>query len=65
MDRKLEHWQVAQHLSGGPDISKYNVEVRLGCLRKKLVSCGAELPAIQFIRVEGYKLCCNVKAMSN
>lgn len=65
VDCKLEHWQVAQHLSGGQDISKDSVEVRLGRLRKKLVACGAELPAIKVIRGEGYKLCCNVKVQSN
>lgn len=65
VDSKLEHWQVAQHLSGGHDISKDSVEVRLGRLRKKLVACGAELPAIKVIRGEGYKLCCNVKVLSN
>lgn len=65
VDRKLEHWQVAQHLSGGQDISKDNVEVRLGRLRKKLVACGAELPAIKVIRGEGYKLCCNVEVLSS
>jgi DNA-binding response OmpR family regulator len=65
VDRKLEHWQVAQHLSGGQEISKDNLEVRLGRLRKKLVACGAESPAIKVIRGEGYKLCCNVEVLSS
>ena len=65
VDRKLEHWQVAQHLSGGQEISKDSLEVRLGRLRKKLVACGAELPAIKVIRGEGYKLCCNVEVLPN
>lgn len=52
----LEHWQVATHLGGGEDITKENLEVKLGRLRKKLVACGAEAPVIQSIRRVGYRL---------
>ena len=54
--RVLEHWQVATHLGNGEEISKENLEVKLGRLRKKLVSCGAEAPAIQSLRGVGYRL---------
>lgn len=54
--RELEHWQVATHLGTGEEISKENLEVKLGRLRKKLVSCGAEAPAIQSLRGIGYRL---------
>ena len=53
----LEHWQVAQHLRGDADISKGNLEVIVGRLRKKIVNAGVELPAIQALRNHGYKLC--------
>lgn len=56
----LEYWQVAQHL--GAD-SKDSQEVRVGRLRKKLVACGAEAPAIKAIRNLGYKLVCPVEVM--
>ena len=54
--RTLEHWQVAAHLGSGDEISKDNLEVKLGRLRKKLISCGAEAPAIQSLRGVGYRL---------
>lgn len=54
--RDLEHWQVAAHLGSGEEISKENLEVKLGRLRKKLVACGAEAPAIQSLRGIGYRL---------
>lgn len=56
-DQLLEHWQVAQQL--GAD-SKESQEVRIGRLRKKLIACGAEAPAIKAIRNHGYKLVCSV-----
>lgn len=52
-DTVLEHWQVAQQLSAD---SKESQEVRIGRLRKKLIACGAEAPAIKAIRNQGYKL---------
>lgn len=55
--QELEHWQVAAHLGDGEEISKDNLEVKLGRLRKKLARCGAESPAIRVIRGVGYKLC--------
>ncbi len=55
--RTLEHWQVAVHLGNGEDLTKENLEVRLGRLRKKLIACGAEAPAIKSIRGFGYRLC--------
>jgi DNA-binding response OmpR family regulator len=56
----LEHWQVAEHLGYGDDLSKKSIEVRLGRLRKKLIACGAEAPAIKSIRGVGYHLCADV-----
>jgi DNA-binding response OmpR family regulator len=56
----LEHWQVAEHLGYGHDLSKKSLEVRLGRLRKKLVACGAEAPAIKSIRGIGYHLCTHI-----
>lgn len=52
----LERWQVAVHLGNGEEITKENLEVKLGRLRKKLVFCGAEAPVIQSIRGVGYRL---------
>lgn len=54
--RTLEHWQIAAHLGNGEEISKENLEVKLGRLRKKLASCGVEAPAIQSLRGVGYRL---------
>lgn len=59
-DTVLEHWQVAQQL--GAD-SKESQEVRIGRLRKKLIACGAEAPAIKAIRNQGYKLLCWVEVV--
>lgn len=59
--QSLQHWQVAVHLGKGDEISKETLEVKVGRLRKKLVACGIELPAIQAMRGVGYKLCCSVK----
>lgn len=63
--QQLEHWQVAQQL--GPDVavSKDGQEVRMGRLRKKLIACGAELPAIKAVRGQGYKLLCLVEIVQD
>ncbi len=53
--QSLEHWQVAAHLGQGEELSKENLEVKLGRLRKKLIACGAPAPAIQSIRGFGYQ----------
>lgn len=52
----LEHWQVAAHLGQGGEISKENLEVKVGRLRRKLISCGLEASSIQSIRGIGYRL---------
>lgn len=59
-DNTLEHWQVAQQLEVE---SKDSQEVRIGRLRKKLIACGAEAPAIKAIRNQGYKLVCKVETL--
>lgn len=53
---ELEHWQVASHLKKGEDITKENLEVKVGRLRRKLIICGANHPAIQSIRGVGYRI---------
>ena len=55
--QSLERWQVAAHLGGGELISRENLNVKLGRLRRKLIACGAPEPAIQSLRGVGYKLC--------
>lgn len=60
-NQSLEHWQVAQHLGADAAISKDSQEVRIGRLRKKLIACGADFPAIKAIRGQGYKLLVNVE----
>jgi DNA-binding response OmpR family regulator len=62
--QSLEHWQVAAHLGQGEDLTKENLEVRLGRLRKKLIACGAPAPVIQSIRGVGYRLCVPVRVMN-
>jgi DNA-binding response OmpR family regulator len=62
--QSLEHWQVAAHLGQGEELSKENLEVRLGRLRKKLIACGAPAPTIQSIRGVGYRLCVPVRVMN-
>lgn len=57
----LERWQVASHLGGGEHISRENLEVKIGRLRKKLITCGADAPAIQSLRGLGYKLCIPIR----
>lgn len=56
----LEHWQVAQHLGDGASITKDNLEVKIGRLRKKLSICGIAYPTIQVMRGYGYQLCFRV-----
>lgn len=62
--QSLEHWQVAAHLGQGEELSKENLEVKLGRLRKKLIACGAPAPAIQSIRGVGYRLCLPVRVLN-
>jgi DNA-binding response OmpR family regulator len=59
----LEHWQVAAHMGSGEEITKENLEVKLGRLRKKLAACGAEAPVIQSIRGVGYRLTIPLEVM--
>ena len=59
--QSLERWQVAVHLGNGEDISRENLDVKLARLRKKLISCGAEAPAIQSVRGVGYRLCLTIR----
>lgn len=63
--RDLEHWQVAAHLGNGEEITKENLEVKLGRLRKKLISCGAEAPAIRSLRGIGYRLTSPIVVLAN
>lgn len=63
--RTLEHWQVATHLGNGEDITKENLEVKLGRLRKKLVTCGADAPVIQSLRGVGYRLIYPIEILSD
>ncbi len=62
--QSLEHWQVAVHLGQGEELSKENLEVKLGRLRKKLILCGAPAPVIKSIRGVGYQLCVPVIVMN-
>lgn len=62
--QSLEHWQAAAHLGAGDPISKENLEVKLGRLRKKLIGCGAKPPAIQAMRGVGYRLCSTVRVLT-
>lgn len=62
--QSLERWQVAVHLGNGEDISRENLDVKLGRLRKKLISCGAETPAIQSLRGVGYRLCSPIRTLN-
>lgn len=63
--QSLEHWQVAAHLDHGANLTKENLEVKVGRLRKKLMQCGVEAPAIQSIRGVGYRLCSAVHVMGD
>ncbi|AWB50542.1 transcriptional regulator (plasmid) [Gemmobacter aquarius] len=62
--QSLEHWQIASLFGSGGDISKENVEVKVGRLRKKLIACGAPAPGIQSMRGVGYRLCVHIEVMS-
>lgn len=64
VQQTLERWQVAVHLGNGEAISRENLDVKLGRLKKKLLVCGASPPAIQSLRGVGYKLCCPIKVLS-
>lgn len=63
--QNLERWQVAVHLGHGEDISRENLDVKLGRLRKKLISCGVDAPAIQSVRGVGYRLCVSIKTLGD
>lgn len=63
--QSLERWQVAVHLGNGEAISRENLDVKLGRLRKKLISCGVESPAIQSLRGVGYKLCSPIRTLND
>lgn len=56
----LEHWQVAAQLGQDEEISKDNLEVRIGRLRRKLIASGLEPPVIRSVRGVGYRLCCTI-----
>lgn len=61
--RGLEHWQVAEHLGAGQDISKETVEVKLVRLRKKIAKSGIEGNTIIALRGFGYRLCVPVTVL--
>lgn len=63
VQQTLEHWQVASHLESDGDISKENMEVRMGRLRRKISFCGASVRPIQSIRGFGYRLCVPIIVM--
>ena len=54
--RFLEHWQVMTCLFGEEDFNRASLDARMSYLRKKLVQAGAEPPAIQVVRKQGYRL---------
>jgi DNA-binding response OmpR family regulator len=56
-DRQLERWQVAAMLGQGEDFSAASLEVRVGRLRKKLVSASGEARPLRALRGLGYRLC--------
>lgn len=62
--QELERWQVASHLGQGEEISKVNLEVKLARLRRKLITCGMDAPAIKANRGIGYKLCGRISVLS-
>jgi len=62
--QSLERWQVAVHLGNGEDISRENLDVKLGRLRKKLIACGVEAPAIQSLRGVGYRISAPIRTVS-
>jgi DNA-binding response OmpR family regulator len=61
----LEHWQISQHLSPGKDISKENLEVRIGRLRKKISACGFAPNTLRALRGHGYKLTCRIEVIGS
>jgi DNA-binding response OmpR family regulator len=54
--RFLEHWQVMSHLFRQEEFNRASLDARMSYLRKKLVEAGAEPPAIQVVRKQGYRL---------
>ena len=59
-----ERRQVAAQLGQGDTISRENIDVKLARLRKKLIACGIDAPAIQSLRGVGYRLCSPVRVRS-
>jgi DNA-binding response OmpR family regulator len=54
----LERWQVMEVMAvKGEQISDASMEVRIGTLRKKIISIGVATTPIQSIRKLGYRLC--------
>lgn len=58
--RFLEHWQVMSHLFRDDEFNRSSLDARMSYLRKKLVQAGADPPAIQVVRKQGYRLLCPV-----
>ena len=54
--RFLEHWQVMSHLFREEEFNRASLDARMSYLRKKLVQSGAQPPAIQVVRKQGYRL---------
>ena len=54
--RFLEHWQVMSHLFREDEFNRASLDARMSYLRKKIVQAGAEPPAIQVVRKQGYRL---------
>ena len=54
--RFLEHWQVMSHMFREEEFNRASLDARISYLRKKLVSAGAQSPAIQVVRKQGYRL---------
>jgi len=59
-NRQLERWQVAAMLGQGEDFSAASLEVRVGRLRKKLLSVSGESRPLRAERGFGYRLCLRV-----
>lgn len=54
--RFLEHWQVMSHLFRSEDFNRTSLDTRMSYLRRKLLEVGADPPAIQAVRKQGYRL---------
>lgn len=62
--RFLEHWQVMSHLFRQEEFNRASLDARMSYLRKKLVDAGAEPPAIQVVRKQGYRLLPSIAVIS-